>query len=52
VLDDSARVLAPGGLIVLERAARREPESPATLERIRDVTSGDSALTFFRARHV
>jgi len=52
VLDDSVRVLASGGLIVLERATRREPESPETLERIRDVKSGDSALTFFRARHV
>jgi len=49
VLDASARVLAPGGLIVLERATRRQPESSPALERVRDVTSGDSTLTFFAA---
>jgi len=36
----------PGGLVVLERATRREPDVPASLARIRDVTSGDSTLTF------
>jgi 16S rRNA (guanine966-N2)-methyltransferase len=47
VLDAAARVIAPGGLIVLERATRREPDTPAVLARVRDVTSGDSTLTFF-----
>jgi 16S rRNA (guanine966-N2)-methyltransferase len=47
VLDAAARALIPGGLIVLERATRREPGEPSMLERVRDVTSGDSTLTFF-----
>ena len=46
-LDAAAGALAPGGLVVLERATRREPEAPASLARIRDVKSGDSTLTFF-----
>ena len=52
VLDLSARMLAPGGQVVLERATRRQPESPPTLERVRDVKSGDSTLTFFTVRRV
>jgi hypothetical protein len=40
-------VLAPEGLLVLERATRREPVVPASLARVRDVKSGDSTLTFF-----
>jgi 16S rRNA (guanine966-N2)-methyltransferase len=47
LLDAAARALAPGGLIVLERATRRDPEIPPALERVRDVKSGDSTLTFF-----
>ena len=46
VLDAAAACLAPDGLIVLERATRREPEVPAVLRRVRDVKSGDSSLTF------
>lgn len=42
--------LAPDGLLVLERATRREPAIPPALERIRDVVSGDSTLTFVRRR--
>jgi 16S rRNA (guanine966-N2)-methyltransferase len=38
--------LADGGVLVLERAARREPDVPAALVRTRDVKSGDSTLTF------
>ena len=49
-LEAAAGALADGGLLVLERATRRDPETPASLERVRDVTSGDSTLTFFR-RH-
>jgi 16S rRNA (guanine966-N2)-methyltransferase len=51
VLDAARFRLAGGGLIVLERATRREPQAPATLVRVRDVKSGDSTLTFF-APHV
>ena len=46
-LDAASRMLAPGGLLVLERATRREPDAPASLRRVRDVRSGDSTLTFF-----
>jgi 16S rRNA (guanine966-N2)-methyltransferase len=46
-LDAAARVLQPDGLLVLERATRREPDVPASLQRMRDVKSGDSTLTFF-----
>ena len=44
-LDAAAAHLSPGGLVVLERATRREPVIPAALTRIRDVKSGDSTLT-------
>ncbi|MGH9346675.1 MAG: 16S rRNA (guanine(966)-N(2))-methyltransferase RsmD [Vicinamibacterales bacterium] len=47
VLDAAAARLRPDGLVVLERATRREPDIPASLHRVRDVASGDSALTFF-----
>jgi len=50
VLDAAAARLAAGGLIMLERATRHEPEVPASLERVRDVASGDSTLTFLAAR--
>ena len=46
-LEAAAEVLAPGGLVVLERDSRREPEVPSGLSRVRDVASGDSTLTFF-----
>ncbi len=46
-LEASAGCLAADGLLVLERASRRPPEVPAALHRVRDVTSGDSTLTFF-----
>jgi 16S rRNA (guanine(966)-N(2))-methyltransferase RsmD len=49
-LDAAARVLAAGGVLVLERATRREPGAPASLVRVRDVKSGDSSLTFFNRR--
>ena len=45
-LEAAAASLSPGGLVVLERATRREPEIPAALTRVRDVKSGDSTLTF------
>jgi 16S rRNA (guanine966-N2)-methyltransferase len=43
-----AEVLAPGGVVVLERAGRRAPpEQLGRLVRTRDVRSGDSALTLY-----
>jgi 16S rRNA (guanine(966)-N(2))-methyltransferase RsmD len=38
--------LADRGVLVLERATRREPPVPEALMRVRDVKSGDSTLTF------
>ena len=49
-LDAAARRLAGNGLVVLERATRREPQEPAALRRVRDVKSGDSTLSFFTGR--
>jgi 16S rRNA (guanine966-N2)-methyltransferase len=49
-LDAAAGRLARAGLVVLERATRRDPDVPAGLTRIRDVTSGDSTLTFLEPR--
>ena len=46
-LTAAAGALAAGGLVVLERATRRQPDVPASLVRVRDVKSGDSTLTFF-----
>src|SRR6185312_6411009 len=46
-LEAAARRLAGGGLVVLERATRREPGEPASVRRVRDVKSGDSTLTFY-----
>jgi 16S rRNA (guanine(966)-N(2))-methyltransferase RsmD len=47
-LDAAAAHLAGDGVLVLERATRRQPDAPPSLARVRDVTSGDSTLTFFR----
>jgi len=47
-LEAAAARLATGGLVVLERARRREPEVPDALSRVRDVTSGDSMLTLMK----
>jgi 16S rRNA (guanine966-N2)-methyltransferase len=44
----SARHLAPDGLLVLERATRRDILVPDALMRTRDVVSGDSTLTFLK----
>jgi 16S rRNA (guanine966-N2)-methyltransferase len=43
----AAQRLAPDGLLVLERATRRNPDTPPSLIRSRDVKSGDSTLTFY-----
>ena len=50
VLEAAGRRLTPGGLLIVERPTRREPEGVASLERVRDVRSGDSTLTFFSRR--
>jgi 16S rRNA (guanine966-N2)-methyltransferase len=47
-LSQAARRTTAGGLIVLERASRRDPILPEGLERVRDVVSGDSTLTLLR----
>jgi 16S rRNA (guanine966-N2)-methyltransferase len=44
-LEAAAARLAAEGLLVLERATRREPDVPPALTRVRDVKSGDSTLT-------
>jgi 16S rRNA (guanine966-N2)-methyltransferase len=45
----AARLVAPGGCLVVEHARRRDvPERAAALERVRIVRSGDSALSLFR----
>ena len=46
MLEAAAARLADDGLLVLERATRREPDLPPSLQRVRDVKSGDSTLTF------
>ena len=47
VLEVAASRVTAGGLLVLERSSRREFVVPDSLSRVRDVTSGDSTLTFF-----
>ena len=47
VLDRAAGLLSEDGLLVLERPTRQDPDMPSTLERVRDVRSGDSTLTMF-----
>lgn len=49
-LEAAARRLRVGGLVVLERATRREPGEPASLSRVRDIKSGDSTLTLYTCR--
>ncbi len=47
-LIDVAPVLATAGVLVLEHARRREAPVSEGLMQVRQVTSGDSALTFYR----
>jgi 16S rRNA (guanine(966)-N(2))-methyltransferase RsmD len=47
-LEAAAGAMHADSLLVLERARRRDAEVPAALVRVRDVVSGDSALTFMR----
>jgi len=50
VLDAAADRMHADGLLVLERASRREAKVTAVLQHVRDVASGDSTLTFMRKR--
>ena len=50
VLDALARRLERRGLMVVERATRGALDVPADVERVRDVRSGDSTLTFLARR--
>ena len=44
-------LIAPGGLLVLEHARRRPaPEAAGRLVRVRQVASGDSALSFYELK--
>ena len=47
-LEAAAAHLAGDGVLVLERATRREPGTAPLMTRVRDVKSGDSTLTFYR----
>jgi 16S rRNA (guanine966-N2)-methyltransferase len=48
ILSAAGRLLAPAGVLVLERARRHQaPEAAGRLVRSRDVVSGDSALAFY-----
>ena len=52
VMASAGAVLAPGGLVVLEHARRRKtPETVGPLVRVRQVTSGDSTLSFYSWPH-
>jgi len=52
VLDAAGVLIAPGGLLVLEHARRRAaPETTARLVRVRQVTGGDSALSFYELKN-
>jgi 16S rRNA (guanine(966)-N(2))-methyltransferase RsmD len=48
VLAASADLLAPGGLVVLEHARRSgAPDAAGRLRRVREIASGDSALSLY-----
>ena len=50
-VEAAARLVAPGGLLVLEHARRCEtPEAADVLRRVREVAAGDSALAFYERR--
>ncbi len=52
VIATAGEVLAPDGLLVFEHARRRAaPETAGPLVRVRQVTSGDSTLSFYSWPH-
>ena len=51
LLTAAAPLVAPEGLLVLEHARRDEaPADVASITKLRDILSGDSALSFYQAR--
>lgn len=46
-LEAAAECLSAEGVLVLERATRREPDDVERLARVRDLRAGDSTLTFY-----
>ena len=51
VMAAAADVMAPGGVLILEHARKRHaPETAGRLVRSREVTSGNSALAFYKLR--
>lgn len=50
LLRAASRRVRPEGLVILERATRREPPPSDALVHLRDVRAGDSTLTFFAPR--
>jgi 16S rRNA (guanine(966)-N(2))-methyltransferase RsmD len=52
VIATAGEVLAPGGVLVFEHARRRKtPDAAGPLVRVRQVTSGDSTLSFYSCPH-
>lgn len=52
VIAAAQKLIAPGGLLVLEHARRRPaPETADRLRRVRQVTSGDSSLSFYELKN-
>jgi 16S rRNA (guanine966-N2)-methyltransferase len=52
VLSAAGAIVAPGGLLVLEHARRRQPpDNAGRLARVRQVASGDSTLSFYELTH-
>src|SRR4051794_7967809 len=52
VLEAAGALIISGGLLVLEHARRRQaPEVAGRLVRVRQVASGDSALSFYELKH-
>jgi 16S rRNA G966 N2-methylase RsmD len=48
-LEAAARLVTPDGLLVLEHARRDDaPERTGSITKLRDIRSGDSALTVYR----
>jgi 16S rRNA (guanine966-N2)-methyltransferase len=52
VIETAGEVLAPDGVLVFEHARRRTaPDAAGSLVRVRQVTSGDSTLSFYSWPH-
>jgi hypothetical protein len=52
VIAAASVLIAPGGLLVLEHARRRAvPDTAGRLVRVRQVISGDSALSWYERKN-